>query len=310
MAFQNPLEGHVDAPLTTFAVAYRNAGLISDLVLGRLPVGRQSDLYYKWGKENLDASLDDIRAAGAAAQRLTRTMSTVAYFTPDHSFASQITREEEAEAAAAGRDVRRERTQLIMDRILLRKEKLFAALVTDTAKLTQNVTLAGGSQWSDYANSKPFTDVQTGLEIIAKNSGVRPNILVLGFPVFSKLRNHPNLLSRLAAIKMQLAAEADLAALFGVDRVLVSAGIDKTGNFVFGKHAVLCYVTPTPSLEDISLGHSVVWAGAPATSGGISIEEGADAPSSRRANELHGHFYYDQIITAVEAGYLIANAVA
>lgn len=310
MAFQNPLEGHVDAPLTMFAVAFRNPGYVSDIVFARLPVGRQSDLYYKWGKENLVAGLDDVRAPGAAAQRLIRTMSTVAYFAPDHSFATQITREEEAEANAAGRDVRRERTALLMDRLLLRKEKLFADLVGDTAKVTQNITLAATSQWSDVAGSKPISDVQTGHETIAKNAGVKANTLVLGFPVFSKLRTHPSIVERVSNIKIGAVSLEDLAAVFDVAQVVVSQAIDNAANFIFGKNALLCFVNPQASLEDVSVGKTFAWAGAPASTGGILIEEGADAPTSRRATELAGHFYYDQVITAVEAGYLIKNAVA
>lgn len=310
MSFPNPLEGHVDAPLTNFAVAYRNPAFIADEVMRRVAVGRQSDLYYKWGKENLDDTLDDIRAAGAAAQRIARTLSTVPYFTPDHSFASAITKEEEAEAGAASRDVRREKTQLVMDRILLRKEKLFADLVTDTAKITQNTTLAGVNQWSDGANSKPITNVQTGHETIAQNSGIKANTLVLGFPVFSKLRTHPSLVDRVSNVKIGAVSIEDLAAVFDVAQVLVSQAINKAGAFVFGKHALLCYVSPSASLEDIAFGKTFAWAGAPASSGGIVIEEGPDPPPSRRSTELAGHFYYDQIITALEAAYLIKNAVA
>jgi hypothetical protein len=53
-----------------------------------------------------------------------------------------------------------------------------------------------------------------------------------------------------------------------------------------------------------------VWAGAPGSTSGFIVELGRATPVSRKADELAAHFYYDQKITAVEAAYLIRNAVA
>ena len=312
MAFVSPIQGHIDVALSNFAVQFRNPSYVSDQVFTRVPVQRQSDKYWRFGKENLQALVDDLRAPGAAAQRVLQTLSADSYFCDDHALERLITDEERANFDAG--DVEQWATETLVDKLLLRKEKLFADLVTDTAKVTQNVTLSDTSQWSDYANSTPTEDIQTGQETIAQNVGVRANTLILGFPVFSKLRNHPKIVERVQNIRVGVVREEDLASIFDVQRVLVAQAleVDAAGNvsFVFGKHAVLGYVSATPAFGEPSFGKSFVWAGAPGATNGFIVELGRAAPTSRKADELAVHFYYDQKITAVEAGYLIKNAVA
>ena len=312
MAFVSPLQGHIDVALSNFAVKFRNPSYVSDQAFTRVPVQRQSDKYWKFGQEQLQALVDDLRAPGAAAQRVIQSLSSDTYFADDHALERLITDEERANFDAG--DVEQWAAQTLTDKLLLRKEKLFAALVTDPAKVTQNVTLSGTAQWSDFTNSKPTEDVQAGQETIAKNSGVRANTLILGFPVFSKLRNHPRIVERVQNIRVGVVREEDLASLFDVQQVLVAQAIEVDAasavNFVFGKHAVLAYVSPTPAFGEPSFGKSFVWAGAPGSTSGFIVEIGRAAPTSRKADEIAVHFYYDQKITAVEAGYLIKNAVA
>ena len=312
MAFVSPLQGHIDVALSNFAVKFRNPAYVSDQVFTRVPVQRQSDKYWRFGKEQLQALIDDLRAPGAAAQRVTQTLSAETYFAEDHALERLITDEERANFDAG--DVEQWVTETLADKLLLRKEKLFAAAVTDTAQVTQNVTLSGTAQWSDFTNSTPTENIQTGQETIAQNAGVRANTLILGFPVFSKLRNNPKVVERVQNIRVGVVREEDLASIFDVQRVLVSQAleVDAAGNvgFVFGKHAVLAYVSPTPAFGEPSFGKTFVWAGAPGSTNGFIVELGRATPVSRKADELAVHFYYDQKITAVEAAYLIEDAVA
>ena len=312
MAFVSPLQGHIDVALSNFAVKYRNPGYVSDRACTRVPVQRQSDKYWRFGTEQLQALVDDLRAPGAAAQRIAQSLSADTYFAEDHALERLITDEERANFDAG--DVEQWASETLTDKLLLRKEKLFASMVTDTAQVTQNTTLAGTQQWNDYTNSKPTEDIQAGQETIAKNAGVRANTLILGFAVFSKLRNHPKIVERVQNIRVGVVREEDLASLFDVQQVLVSQALEVsasgTVDFVFGKHAVLCYVSPTPAFGEPSFGKSFVWAGAPGSTQGFIVEIGRATPVSRKADELAVHFYYDQKITAVAAGYLIKNAVA
>jgi len=300
--------------MSGFALKIRNPQTIADEVFPRFPVTNQSDKYVKFDAEQIRALKDDVRAEGAAAQRVTRGISRDSYFADDHAHEVLITDEERARYEVGSGNVEQDFTELLMDKTLLRMEKNFAAIVTDAAQVTQNTTLAGPAQWSDTAGSKPVSDVQTGHEAVAKAIGRRANALLMGFEVFSKLRVHPSITSRISNIKIDAVSEEDLAALFDVDRVLVSEAIEEdaaaANQFVFGKHAVLCYINPGRTQEDVNFGRNFVWAGAAGTAEGIQIEIARAAPVSRKADELASHFYYDQNLTTERAGYLIKNAVA
>lgn len=65
MAFVSPLQGHIDVALSNFAVKFRNPAYVSDQVFTRVPVQRQSDKYWRFGKEQLQALIDDLRVRDA-----------------------------------------------------------------------------------------------------------------------------------------------------------------------------------------------------------------------------------------------------
>ncbi|MBZ5703246.1 MAG: major capsid protein [Acidobacteriia bacterium] len=306
-----PLTGHLDMALTQFAKRFSQNGLISDLLAPRVPVGRQTDKYWIFGREDQELTEQQLRATGAPAQRIRRSLSTDSYFCRSHALAADIADEDRAGYTDAG-DLEQDSTQALMAKILLQKEDELAAMLTDTAQVTNNTTLAGVSQWSDYGNSKPGTDVETAKSFIRK-SGVRPNVMVVGDDVYTQLIAHPALADRFKYVQRGSLNEQDLAAYFGVDQFLVARAVKVTAGtpgFVWGKHALLAYVSPSTSREDISAVKSFIWDSAPGTVGGIGVVTGRNPEPTAKADIVGVDFYYQQKITAVETIYLIKNAVA
>lgn len=306
-----PGTGHLDAALTEFAKGFVNNALVSDMLFPRVPVGRQTDKYYIFGREGQEVLQETLRAPGAPAQRVRRSLSTDSYCCDSHALAAEIADEDRAGYEPG--DLEEDANQDLIDKILLDKEIAFAALVTDTSVLTQNVTLSGTDQWSDYGNSKPLTVVENGKSVIRK-CGVEANTLVLGEPVYTKLINHPSIVDRFKYVLPGAIGAAQLASVFDIPQVLVARAVqvDKAGtvSFIFGKHAVLAYVQPTPSRRDPSLGKTFVWANAPGTIGGFGTVIGRHPDPTAKSDIVGVDFYYDQKVTCVEAGYLIKNAVA
>ena len=129
-------------------------------------------------------------------------------------------------------------------------------------------------QWDDYTNSDPLNDVANAKEAILESTGYEPNKLVMGYAVWTALKNHPDIIDR---IKYgQTAGEGParvtleaLAALFELDQILVSKAIENTAkegqtashSFIAGKKALLCYATPTPTLEEPTAGYTFSWTG-------------------------------------------------
>src|SRR3972149_4470614 len=85
MAFVSPLQGHIDVALSNFAVKFRNPGYVADQAFTRVPVQRQSDKYWKFGQEQLQALVDDLRAPGpppSASSSRSRPIPTSPTTTP------------------------------------------------------------------------------------------------------------------------------------------------------------------------------------------------------------------------------------
>jgi hypothetical protein len=107
---------------------------------------------------------------------------------------------------------------------------------------------------------------------------------------------------------------AELASVFGIEKVVlgsaVAVDVNDVAQFVWGKHAIVAYVQPAASFDDVSFGKLFVWSGAPGTVAGFGVELGRVHPPSAKSDELAMHFYYDKVVTSNVSAYLLKNAVA
>ena len=307
----SPLVGHLDAALTNYAKKFSNNELIADRVAPAVPVGRQTDKYYIYGREGQQLTEVQLRATGAPAEAIRIAISTDSYFCRSHALSANIADEDRAGYAEAG-DIEQDAVQTMIDKILLQREDELATMLGDTAQVTNNVTLAGASQWSDDA-STPGPNMQTAMDKIAE-AGVRANFVAMGYPVFAKLRWHPAIRATFQYHQDRALNEQDLAAYFGVDEFLVGAGSKisaaAVASFVWGKNVVVGYRTTGAGLRDISGVKTFRWAGAPGTSGGIGVVKARNANPTAKSDIVGVDDYYQQKITAVETLYLIKSAVA
>lgn len=309
-------QGHIDAALSQYAQRYVNRELIADIVAPRVPVAKQSDKYWIWGREDQQgATVDDTRAPGAGAIEVRKSLSNDLYFCPDHARKALIPHEEAANYEAG--DLRQEYIATIVSQILLAHEYRTAALMTTPGNFPSGnkVQLSSNDQWnSGDAAAQPVEDVMTGRDAIVAKTGMKPNTLILGYQVYSGLKNNAALIERIKYTKLGNPNEQDLAQLFEVDRVVIGQAIKRTdagvNSYVWGKHAILAYVQPTPSRTDISAVKTFVWTGAPGTSGGFQTAFYLHPEEDRKSDVGHVHFYHDEKITAAESMYLIEDAVA
>ncbi len=306
-----PLSGFLDAALTDFAKRFTNNALVADQIAPRVGTPFQSGKYWIFGREHENVLQQTLRAPGAGAQRIRRSLSTASFFCDSHALSVSIP-DEDAKNYQAG-DLRQDAVSDLINKIQLDREVALATMLTDTGQVTNNTTLAGTSQWSDYGNSDPESDIETGLSKI-RESGMQANFLLLGEAVYKKLKNHPAVKGRYAAIRPGSIGPDQIAEVFGVPTCLVARAVqlDKAGTVAFpwGKNALLGYVNPGAGRADVSGVKTFVWDNAPGTVGGFGTTIGRDPDPTAKADILGVDFYYQAKITAVETLYLIKNAVA
>lgn len=299
---------HVDAALSALSVGYR-AGptFIAEQIAPRVRVGKESDKYFKFGKDNLRVG-KSFRANGTPAAEVSYSLSTDSYTVDEHAYEGVVT-DRDVRQADAPLDPAMDMTDNLTDRLLTDLEKDVAGVMTDSAQLTKGETLSGTSQWSDYNASDPLKDFETGKASVRKNVGRRANLVVMGDAVWQKLRQHPDIIDRLKHTQLGVATEALLAQLIGVDRVLIGDSIENTAAEgatdvladIWGKHAVVAYVNPNPGRRVVSLGYLF-------STQDRRVERYRDEKVS--GDRVRVSDFWGLKIVAADAGYLIKDAVA
>jgi hypothetical protein len=170
--------------------------------------------------------------------------------------------------------------------------------------------------WSDYANSDPIEDVEDAKETILKNTGYMPNVLVLGYQVWRKLKNHPLFIDRIKHTSSESITKEIVARYFEVDEILVAQSIKNSGKegaadsmgFVFGKSALLMYRNPSPGLLEPSAGYTFVWNGVSGNLG-LPVAISSFRMEHLKAQRIEGEAAWDNKIVATDLGYFFSGIV-
>ena len=302
----------VDPVLTNVSIGYQNAAYIAELLYPTLPVSKQSGKHFVYDKGRFRIN-DNKRGAGAASKEVTLDLTTGnPYFCEDHALKQFVT-DEDVDGAVPPMDPMVDATENVTEMHMVERENTLATALTDTAVLTQNTTLSGASQWSDYTNSDPFTNIETAKQTIHESIYVDPNTLVLGKQVWDKLKHHPAFLERVKYSQKGVISEDLLASLVGVDRVIIAAagknsaveGQTDSMAYIWGKHAILAYINPRLGQKMITLGLTYQW-----KTRKVERLRGTNEEDRKGAYVRVGDHYYDMNLVSASAGYLVKNAVA
>lgn len=308
---------HVDRVLTNISVAYiqNNDHYIADKVFPIVPVDKQSDLYFvytknDWFRDEAQRRPDATESAGGGYN-----LSTASYQCDVWAFHKDIgaqTRKNSDMPLNPDRDA----TTFVTQRLLLRREVQWVADYFTTSVWATDVTPT--ALWSDFIASDPIEDVELGKETILKNTGFMPNTLTLGYPVFRKLRNHPDFVDRLKYTTTESVTAEIMAKLFDVDRVLVAKAVKATNvegatgayDFTHGKHALLTYSAPAPGLLMPSAGYMMSWRGGVSAGLGLDIGISSFWMQKEKADRVEGEIAFDDKVVATDLGYFFNGAVA
>lgn len=272
---------HVNAPLTQISIAFMQnaANFVADQVFPNIPVAKQSDRYYVYDRGYFNRDEMALRApATESAGGSFSVDNTPTYHAPIYAFHHDIPDERRANAdSVLAPD--REATELVTQKGLIKREKTWAASYFTTSLWTTDKTgVASGPtgaqflQWND-ANSTPLEDIRGEKGTVLESTGFEPNTLVIGYPVWEALIDHPDIVDRIkygqtsgGPARVTVGA---VAALLELDRILVMKAIENTAaegatnshSFIGGKAGLLCYAAPSPSLMAPSAGYTFSWNG-------------------------------------------------
>ena len=298
---------HVDAALSAISQSYRNLGYIALDLFPVVMSEKQSDKYYTFDKADLLRDEAAIRAPGDLAVRGGYRVSSTAYFCDNYAFAKQ-TPDETIENADEALEIDQADTEFVTDKVDLKLEVTLAAAAFVTG--VWGTTTTPGTTWDD-ATSNPIGEIRIGTETVLKNTGVKPNTLAIGAEVWTDLQDHPDFVDRLSTQTTRILQLQAAAQIVGVDRILVgeatknSAGEGETfsGGFVWGKHALLAHIPPSPGKRTPAAGYTFRW-------GSRKMLRYRDAPEGKMADVIECHDYIDFVLTGTDLGYFFLNCVA
>jgi len=311
---------HIDRVLTNISLGYPNNGMVGDVLFPAVRVRKQSDLYYEFGQEHWLPE-DDYRAPATPAIEIPGlTVSTNPYFAKEYALAIPVA-DEERENADSPLDPDKDGTELVTNKLMLRREQRIQTLVQTAANYnaSHTVTLSGTSQWSDYVNSDPIGIVKTGIRQIHSALFMEPTVGIFPYEVMTQLEDHPDFIERIKYSQLGILTAELIAALFGLPKIVVPGigydsgvpGGTQTLGYLWGKDVVLAWVS-APGMKKPNFGYEFNWR----YPNGKVQRVDRWREEARGADLIRVRRRYDLKLIAVDgsglsiAGYLIKAAVA
>lgn len=307
---------HIDGPLTNISVAYLQAQshFIADQVFPMIPVAKQSDKYFVFDRTTFMRDSMQKRAGGEESAGGGYTLSSDSYYCDVFGLHKDISDFDRANTdSPLNQD--RNAVQYITQQALIRKEKQWQSSFFTTGVWGTDNTSA--TDWDDYASSDPLGDIETAKRAILVATGQEANTLVLGYDVFVKAKNHPDIVDRIKYTSSRVVTEDVLASLFGVQRVLVpravvdsvSEGKTPAPALIHGKHALLLHVAQAPGLEVPSAGYTFTWAGLAPGYNGQGLVMNKFRMQHLMSDRIEGHLAFAQKVVGSQLGYFFQNVV-
>lgn len=309
---------HIDQALSNVSQAFSQEpnAFIGDKILPVAPVDKRSDDWFVYGREAF-FKRDDLRRPGAHAMELTYSVSKSFYNAEEHSQRHLVTDSERRLSDTPLKpDV--DATEILTASVQLQREVAQLALVTSTSNITQNSTLAGNTQWSDYTNSVPLTNIRTARTTVRQGVLREANTISMGYEVALVLADHPSVKDLLKYTHPDAINMAGLPSTIRGLQVLVGMGGTNSANegqtqtafstSLFGKNALVHFTNPTIGLKMQTLGLTLEAPDDTTGARGFSVRKYRDEDKKGDWVEV-SNTYTAQLLQAL-AGYLFAAAVA
>lgn len=285
---------HVNVPLTNMSIAYiqsQNAFRAAE-IFPMIPVQKISDKYFYYTKDYFFTNEAKIRVDGTESEGTGYGIDSSNSYSCDVYSLHKDLGDMVMQNADSPLNMQRDATLFLTQKLLLAREKEFvdtffnetvwgsSTAATPNAVAHASLTAGYGTPasalcyWDDYTYSTPIKDVRHYKVAMAQSTGFTPNTLVMGPLVFETLAQHPDVLERVkyggAPGSPAVVTEQALAQVLGIDRVVVpmavlNSSLEGTAtasyDFMYGKHALLCYSNPSPSLLTPSAGYTFGWQG-------------------------------------------------
>jgi len=314
---------HVNRPLTNISIAFMNRreDFIADKVFPTIPVSKQSDLYYIYNKDAWFRSDAKKRGPGQESAGSGYEMTTGQYFADVWALHKDVADQERANTDEP-LDADRDATEFVMEQILLRKEREWAAKYFTTGLWTGSTTatdITVSPLW-DATGSDPIKNIRLQARSMKRKTGRKPNVLIVSGSVDDALRDNAAVLNRISGGALPgnpaMVTPQLLAMAFDVEKYVVAEAIHNTskegqafvGAEIFGKHALLMYAEQSPGIRKPSAGYTFTWSGLLGGAAGVQMSK--FRMEHLKSDRVEAEAAFDQKLIAADLGVFFASVIS
>lgn len=331
----NPTAGdvYVNRPLTNFSQKFlQDQNMFVSLdAMPNLPVAMQSDLYYTFAREDFFRDEAELRADGAESAGGGFTLSTDPYFADVYGFHKDVTDRQRRNQDSVIR-LDQSATQFVTLKMMIRRERVFQETFFPAAAASgiwanELVGVSGAPvpgtsfQFWDEAGSDPIVDIRSAIRTVHRNTGFRPNKLLMGREAWDTLLDNDAILARITGGATReipaMVMRALLAQLFEVERIFVMDSVVNTAvrgeaentGFIGADNVLVYYAPDGMGVDQPTAGAQFSWTGLlGSTNNGIRIKR--FRIEANEADRIEGQSAFDFRVTSSELGFYLHNVRA
>jgi hypothetical protein len=324
---------YVNQPLTTISTAYgQQQNWVAPQVFPDVPVARQGDLYWFYPQSDWKRTIAGVRAPATESVGGGWEMQTRSYFASVYAVHKDIDEQTRANAVGGGFNLDADATRWVTEQLLLKRDRLFMDSYMRTGVWTGGTGIGGGANGADLAGgaaagsntflqfdragSDPISLMTGQILGMARNTGIRPNVLVMGPAVWAALVNNQTIIDRVKYTGGGFLSEDVIRQAMGVERMVITWTVENTAprgatdaiDFMNSKSMLLTYAPAQAGLQQLSGGYIFTWNGL-LGSGALGTQIVRFPIQEIRSDRVEGQMAFDMKVVAPDVGIFFSSVV-
>lgn len=279
-------------------------------------VKEQSGQYYTYNKGDLHRNEMQLRGNAAPAAESGQDMSLASYFCDVYALKVALGKQINSNLAQYV-DPEQGVVNYLTQQAFLQRDIKWAADCFVTGVWTGVADASPGTKWDTYASSTPRSDILDTISSLRTVMGRDANTIVTSDKVIRVLQQHSDFTGLTVYTKSGLPSLDDLAAAFGVERILVGKaskntadrGLTASYSDVFTDNFLICYIDPAASQNNPTAIAGMIWDEHDQLGdAGVRMRSWYD--QDRDADMYEAQIAFDYKVAGAEYGALINNVLA
>lgn len=329
MTLPTPSDLHVNRPLTNMSVAFMQslAKFQADNLAPIYPSQKKSDLYFILDKKYWFSDIMKPRGIGAPAIRQGYGVSQDSFLCDLFALGKEI---DDQVRANEDSPLNSDRTAMkfVTRASLMNREKAFktafwgSSIWTTTLTGNTSANAVGSGTFCQFndSDSDPISLMDDLRQVMEKLTGYTPNVLAMGLPAWTALKNNVKILDRITggstSINPAHVTKELVARLLELEEIVVLSAVENTaghgntmtGDYIFGSDALLMYRDASAGVETPTACRTFTWQQYAGNKNGTRILKWRDESVHSDIVEIESTYVHK--VVAADMGIFLSDCVA